>query len=289
MCSRCTCPSCRASAARTAPDWHREPFRLFFPLAVLLGWIGVGHWLLYALGVTSSFSGFLHGQVMMQGFMMAFAVGFLMTAVPRRTQAAPPSTFEIGAAIAPCWPFAAAALRQRWALAQLAYVGLFAPAAPVRACGASSRGGGARRPPASFVLCRSRVAHGLVGAVLIALASAPGAAPWMIGLGRLLVEQGVFLCLAVGVGSLVLPLMSGTPAARRPRVVAARTLEGGRLRRARPRDRASLVLEQVGWIRLGADPARRARRGRARGRRRRVAAAREAGPASPSRVDRPCG
>ena len=38
----------------------REPFRIFFPLAVLLGWVGVGHWLLYTLGVTASYSGFLH-------------------------------------------------------------------------------------------------------------------------------------------------------------------------------------------------------------------------------------
>jgi hypothetical protein len=30
-------------------------------------------------------------------------------------------------------------------------------------------------------------------------------------LGRLFVEQGVFLCLAMGVGSLILPLMGGTP------------------------------------------------------------------------------
>jgi uncharacterized protein involved in response to NO len=79
-------PSQSGTGDRSRPDYHREPFRLFFPLAVLIGWIGVGHWLLYALGVTSSFSGFMHGQLMMQAFMMAFALGFLLTAVPRRTQ-----------------------------------------------------------------------------------------------------------------------------------------------------------------------------------------------------------
>jgi hypothetical protein len=96
-------PSQSGTGDRSRPDYHREPFRLFFPLAVLIGWIGVGHWLLYALGVTSSFSGFMHGQLMMQAFMMAFALGFLLTAVPRRTQAPPPSTVEIGAARS-CWP-----------------------------------------------------------------------------------------------------------------------------------------------------------------------------------------
>src|SRR5262249_31873588 len=38
--------------------------------------------------------------------------------------------------------------------------------------------------------------------------NAPG---WTSTLGRLLVEQGVFLCLAVGIGGLVLPLMGGAP------------------------------------------------------------------------------
>ena len=237
------------SADRTVPDWRREPFRLFFPLAVLLGWIGVGHWLLYTLGVTSSFSGFLHGQVMMQAFMMAFAVGFLLTAVPRRTQAAPPSTLEIGAAIVALVTVAAAALRERWALAQLAYVALVLVLLQF-AVRRFRSGGGARRPPASFVLVPIAVAHGLVGAVLIALASVPGAPAWRIGLGRLLVEQGVFLCLAVGIGSLVLPLMSGSPPPadlgssphERWKAVgyAALGIALG----------ATFVLEQIGWIHL---------------------------------------
>jgi hypothetical protein len=26
--------------------WRREPFRIFFPLGVVLAWLGIGHWLL---------------------------------------------------------------------------------------------------------------------------------------------------------------------------------------------------------------------------------------------------
>lgn len=230
-------------APAPAPDWRREPFRIFFPLAVLIGWIGVGHWLLYTLGVTSSFSGFLHGHVMMQAFMMAFAVGFLLTAVPRRTQAAPASTLEIGIAIAALLGVVVAALWQHWALAQLAYVVLLQLA--VRRF---MTGGGGRRPPASFVLVPIAVAHGLGGAILIAVA-AKGAAPWNIGLGRLLVEQGVFLCLAVGIGSLVLPLMSGgTPPAdlgstpgERWKALGFAALGAGIF--------ATFMLEQAGWVR----------------------------------------
>ncbi len=85
-----TIPPLAAPLGRAAvSQWRREPFRIFFPLAVLLGWVGVGHWWLYTLGITATFSGFLHGQVMMQGFMMALAMGFLLTALPRRTQGPP--------------------------------------------------------------------------------------------------------------------------------------------------------------------------------------------------------
>jgi uncharacterized protein involved in response to NO len=232
--------------------WRREPFRLFFPLAVVLGWIGVGHWLLYTLGITSSFSGFFHGQLMMQAFMMAFAVGFLMTAVPRRTQGPPPSGLEMALAIAALLAVALAALAQHWAFAQLAYAGLFLlllQFAVRRFVGGRAR----RRPPASFVLVPIGVLHGLAGSLLIARASLPGAGPdagWMLGLGRLCVEQGVFLCLAVGVGSLVLPLMAGSPPpadlgtpgeGRKAVAYAALGLAIG----------ATLVVEQAGFAHAG--------------------------------------
>jgi uncharacterized protein involved in response to NO len=231
-------------------SWRREPFRLFFPLAVLLGWIGVGHWLLYTLGITSSFSGFFHGQLMMQAFMMAFAVGFLMTAVPRRTQGPPPSALEMGLAIAALLTVAIAALGQHWAIAQCAYAGLFLLLLQFALRRFVGRSAG-RRPPAAFVLVPIGVAHGLAGSLMIARASLLGGgadAAWMLGLGRLCVEQGVFLCLAVGVGSLVLPLMAGSPPPRdlgmpgeTPKAVAYAALGLGIA--------ASLVLEQAGFVR----------------------------------------
>jgi uncharacterized protein involved in response to NO len=206
--------------------------------------------LLYTLGVTASYSGFLHGQLMMQAFMMAFAVGFLLTAVPRRTQGPPPSAFEIGFAIVALLAIAGAALGQRWARAQFAYAALvllLLQFAVRRFVGRTA----ARRPPASFVLVPIGVASGLAGAMLIAIASWPVGAPWMVLLGRLLVEQGVFLCFAVGIGSLVLPLMAGAPPPadigssprERWKIAAYGGLGGAIL--------LSLVLEAVGWVRLG--------------------------------------
>jgi len=68
-----------------------------------------------------------------------------------------------------------------------------------------------RRPPAAFVLLPIAALQGLAGAAPIAAADANAVLPSTGYLGVQLVEQGVFLCLAVGIGSLVLPLMGGAP------------------------------------------------------------------------------
>lgn len=60
-----------------------EPFRLFFPLGVLVGMIGVAVWPLYFGGVLANYPGPGHTRMMGQGFFGAFIFGFLGTALPR--------------------------------------------------------------------------------------------------------------------------------------------------------------------------------------------------------------
>ncbi len=188
--------------------WQTEPFRIFFPLGALLGWVGVGQWLLYASGVSSSYSCLRHGLVQMQAFMMAFAVGFLMTALPRRTSSAAASHTELTLA-AFCLVLTTAALvDDRWVLAQLGYLGLLLLLLAFGARRFLSRTAG-RRPPAAFVLIPIGVAQGIAGSVLLIAYFAGGLAPWTAVFAQLLIEQGVFLSLAMGIGSLVLPLMAG--------------------------------------------------------------------------------
>jgi uncharacterized protein involved in response to NO len=144
----------------------------------------------------------------MQSFMLAFAVGFLFTAIPRRTASAPPSPAEIGAVMMLLVVTTTAAVFEQELPAQIAYACVFALVLrfAVRRFRASA---GSRRPPAGFVLVPIAVASGLVGAVLLGVSMQAPVPPWLERFGRLLVQQGVFLCLAAGVGSLVLPLMSG--------------------------------------------------------------------------------
>jgi uncharacterized protein involved in response to NO len=228
--------------------WQREPFRLFFPLGVVLAWVGISHWLLYATGLTGSYSCQLHGLVQVEAFLMSFAVGFLFTALPRRTQGPPPSSLEMtGAAIALILN-AALLATGHWIAAQAAYVTLFALVAQFalrRFVGRSA----ARRPPAAFVLIPIGALHGLLGAVLVAAAPALHALPWTLRLGPLFVQQGVFLCFTLGVGSLILPLMSGAPPPADFRSSPRESAKALAYATAGFAFFASFVLETAGWSR----------------------------------------
>lgn len=192
-----------------ADDSHwlrREPFRLFFPLGVVLTCGGVGHWLAYALGLTVTYSCAAHGLAQIQGFLLAFATGFLLTAVPRRTQSAASSWVDLVATTLLLVVGTVAALREVFAVAEASTVLLLAwlvTFALRRFVGMTA----GRRPPAAFVLVPAAILQGAVGALLIG--GWLGSSAFGLHLGRLLVEQGLFLSLVVGIGSLVLPLMAG--------------------------------------------------------------------------------
>jgi len=61
----------------------REPFRIFFVIGFLAGLAGVLIWHLYHTKMISQFSGVMHARFQIQGFLGSFAVGFLLTAIPR--------------------------------------------------------------------------------------------------------------------------------------------------------------------------------------------------------------
>jgi uncharacterized protein involved in response to NO len=249
----------------------REPFRLFFPLGILLAWGGVGHWLTYAIGITTTYSCTAHALVQVQGFLLSFATGFLFTAIPRRTQSAPPSSVEVGLAAALLVVGAAAALDEASAIAETATLGIMALLVGF-ALRRFVRASSGRRPPAAFVLVPAGFVQGAAGALLVAGAVDLGT--FGLRLGRLLLEQGLLLSLVAGVGGLVLPLMAGAapPAdigsspreARRAAAYAVGALgllvtfvaEAAGSERAAPLARAVLVAAALG---LGAGAWRRPR------------------------------
>src|SRR5262245_49307302 len=82
-----------------------DPYRVFFPLGILMGVMGVSIWPLYYFGITDGYSGRAHAYVQTDGFLYAFIAGFLLTALPRFTGTEAPSLktqFMLAALLVSC-------------------------------------------------------------------------------------------------------------------------------------------------------------------------------------------
>src|SRR5262245_30600324 len=187
----------------------REPYRLFFPLALLLGIAGVVPWILFARGALPLWPGHMHALVMSQGFFIAAAIGFLGTMLPRRTGAAPLSPLVVAVLAAATLSSAAATLGGAVLLAQ----GLFLGTLVLLGASAARRLRAAKAPPPpSFVLVAAGGILGAVGAILVGAAAA-GAPDWTLRAGRALASQGTMLCLVLAVAPILIPALLGAPAA----------------------------------------------------------------------------
>ena len=193
---------------QAAPLWRREPYRIFFPLGCLLAWAGVLHWLLHSIGWLADYEPVFHSIAQIQGFMMCFAVGFLFTAIPRRTGTAPPDAWQMILGIAAPICTTIAAWYERWALSQVFWMAMVVVLV-IFAVSRFTSPGAERRPPVSFIWVPLSLLMGIIGSVLIAVAGIRGEGFfWLHDLGRLMLLQGMFIGLVVGVGGMVLPLLT---------------------------------------------------------------------------------
>ncbi|MFO1052479.1 MAG: NnrS family protein [Planctomycetota bacterium] len=204
-----------------------EPWRLFFPLGVLALWGGVSHWVLFALGWSDDASSVFHGIAQTQGFVLAIAFGFLLTMLPRRTRSPAPRG-PVLAILAAGSVGAAGMVRFGMVRAgeSLFTVALVVALVFVLRCMRR----GERRAPAAFLWIPLGFALALLGAVLTVIGVIlKGEAFRWHEVGKLMVTQGMILCLVIGAGSIALPLMTRgenppdadrDPDARRVRVVA---------------------------------------------------------------------
>ena len=190
------------------PGWRREPYRVLFPLGLLMAWAGVLHWFLYGLGLLPDYRPVFHSIVQIQGFMICFAGGFLLTAIPRRTGTAPPAAWQMLAVAGAPVGSTLAAWFQSWALSQvfwmLLMIVLLGFAVP-RFLSA----GATRRPPNSFLWVPFSLAMGIGGSCLIGVYGVLGDEYYLLHeLGRSLLLEGMFLGLVLGIGGMALPLIT---------------------------------------------------------------------------------
>ncbi len=188
-------------------DFSAEPYRIFFPAAVLVGLLGVSLWPLYALQVTQSYSGISHARLMANGFFGGFIIGFLGTALPRMLSAFALTAGEAAVSLALYLAMAAAYARSMIVGGDelfLVWLGFFALGGFVRFWKRNDT------PPPGFVLVLMGLACAAAGAVL-AIADAGSDEPRFTALQHLLSYQGFILFPILGVGVFILPRFFGMP------------------------------------------------------------------------------
>jgi len=75
-----------------------EPYRVFFPIGAAYAFGGVAVWLFYLAGWIA-YPGAYHSTWMIGGFLLSFACGFLLTAVPKFTGGTECTPLELGLAL----------------------------------------------------------------------------------------------------------------------------------------------------------------------------------------------
>lgn len=142
-----------------------EPYRLFFPLAIVLALAGIAPWVLHALGALPAYPAMIHVGLLTHGFALAIITGFLGTMIPRRSQTPPLSRAALGALGLALAVVAVGAIAQSvaWvAGAGLAVLGMLLAFVVDR--GRRSRA--TTPPPPSFLFLPVALATGVAGELL---------------------------------------------------------------------------------------------------------------------------
>lgn len=235
-----------------------EPFRLFFPVGLTLGIIGVSLWPLYYAGLITVYPATAHARLMIEGFMASFIIGFLGTAGPRITSTRHFSRGELITLVTLDLVSAGfhfgGADRAGDALFTLC-LGVFLFVIGRRFVLRKDS------PPPNFVLVALGLLSGLAGTFLLSVFENEAyAAEYRVGAS--LLEQGFVLLPILGVAPFLLPRLLDLP--RADELPESRTLPPGWIARATFAAtigvivNLTFIIESTGvnaiarWVRLGA-------------------------------------
>jgi uncharacterized protein involved in response to NO len=200
----------------TLKPYADEPYRIFFPVALLAGVLGVMLWPLFYAGGLSSFPdvlklsfypNFAHAHVMIQGFVGGFAIGFTGTALPKMVWAKTLHPWQLltllGLHISLCVFHLMGYTRVGDALFTAMMVMMLA-------CLGIRLAHGKSMPPPGMVLAGMGLISGTVGAAWMAIMGLNGDAFLYSFFQRLLYQAFILLPL-LGIGGYIFPMILGTP------------------------------------------------------------------------------
>jgi uncharacterized protein involved in response to NO len=176
----------------------KEPFRIFFPLGLLLGAIGVALWPMYVWHQIAFYPANPHLRLMIEGFMGSFIIGFLGTAGPRLLESRPLGGLDILTMLALQIWSASLHLAQKQVAGDIVFLALL-----LFFIGTMSRRVATRRdlPPPNFVLVLFGFINAIGGIALILAARSMSKNGFANQLGGLMLNQGFVLFPILGVGT----------------------------------------------------------------------------------------
>lgn len=196
-----------ARILRSARLCAEEPYRVFFPVALVAGVVGVLLWPLFYGGHLAYYPTFAHSRLMIEGFVGGFAIGFLGTALPKMLSAPALRIWQVLLLLclhlAYCTAHALGKVQTGDALFALMMVLMlgFLAIRLVR------RGA---LPPPGMVITGMGLLCGVFGAVWWAFFTISGSFTVTAFAQRLLYQAFILLPL-LGVGSFIFPMILGNP------------------------------------------------------------------------------
>jgi len=188
--------------ALTLDDLCREPFRLFFPSAVLIGLLGVAQWPLHFAGHLPTYPGMTHSRLMAFGFFGGFIAGFLGTAGPRLLSVRALRVPELALIFLLYWGVAGCLLAGRVVAAEIVLILWLTCMLAIGLLQFLIR---KDLPPPGFVLIPIAFAGAVGGAVITILESRGEIDFFWLQLRPLIAFQGFLILPLMGAGGFLLP------------------------------------------------------------------------------------
>ena len=183
-----------------------NPYRIFFPLGILFGLMGVGEWVLWTVGWKIPNIAISHAAFQSQGFLLCFVVGFLMTAFPRFTGTDPAAKHELILMLVASVVFFVLEWRKLWLPAQVSYLFLIINLIIFAARRIPRRN---KDLPQSFLLMGFGFLHALLGSSIIVGTGFGTSNFALFSTGRQMVQLGFLLCMVLGVTGKLAPFLFG--------------------------------------------------------------------------------
>jgi uncharacterized protein involved in response to NO len=252
--SDCSAPGAAAAvdSQNSSVPWFAEPFRIFFPVGLLLGVIGVALWPLFVWHAIGFYPAQAHVRLMIEGLMGSFIIGFLGTAGPRLLDASPLIAAETCVLLALQIVSAFLHLTQRQTAGDTVFLVLL-----LLFLGLMARRARARHdlPPPQFVLVLFGLVNAIAGIFLITGAKSMANGLFANQLGSLLLNEGFVLFPILGVGAFFFPKLLGGARPEPADLQIAAALWGKRAAIAAVTALViwgSFVMEALGWTRAAA-------------------------------------